>query len=88
MTEGLLCHTSSSNLRLLDVLPILPSSSRKAGLSPLALSPSVVTGHILVTDNQLATSNAIEAGFDGMEVHAANGYLLDQFLRTMSPRSR
>ncbi|NEL42924.1 MAG: alkene reductase, partial [Xanthomonas perforans] len=35
----------------------------------------------LIEDYRIAARNAIDAGFDGVEVHAANGYLLDQFLR-------
>ncbi len=35
----------------------------------------------LVADYVQAAKNAMAAGFDGVEVHGANGYLLDQFLR-------
>ncbi len=38
----------------------------------------------IVKDYRHAAANAIEAGFDGVEVHAANGYLIDQFLRSGS----
>ena len=35
----------------------------------------------LLDDYQRATRNALAAGFEGVQIHSANGYLLDQFLR-------
>ncbi len=35
----------------------------------------------LLSDYRRAAQNAMEAGFDGVQLHAANGYLIDQFLR-------
>jgi N-ethylmaleimide reductase len=49
---------------------------------PRALETSELPG--LVADYVRAAQNADKAGFDGVEIHAANGYLLDQFQRDSS----
>jgi len=50
--------------------------------APRALALDELPG--IVADYRRAARNAIAAGFDGVEVHGANGYLLDQFLRSGS----
>lgn len=47
--------------------------------TPRALALEEIPG--IVEDYRQATLNAKEAGFDGVEIHAANGYLIDQFLK-------
>ncbi|WP_411032887.1 alkene reductase [Shinella sp. BYT-45] len=49
---------------------------------PRALEKDELPG--IVEDYRRAARAAIDAGFDGVEVHAANGYLIDQFLRSGS----
>jgi len=46
---------------------------------PRALDIDEIPG--IVADYGRAATRALEAGFDGIEIHAANGYLIDQFLR-------
>jgi N-ethylmaleimide reductase len=46
---------------------------------PRALELAEIPG--LIDDYKRAARNAVEAGFDGVEIHAANGYLLEQFAR-------
>lgn len=73
-----------------NALPVAPSAIKPAGqtvtyegmqdfVTPRALQEDEIPG--LIEDYRRAAQNAMQAGFDGVEVHAANGYLLDQFLR-------
>ncbi|WP_047533978.1 alkene reductase [Methylotenera sp. N17] len=73
-----------------QALPVAPSAIKPAGqaftyqglvdyVEPRALDVSELPA--IVQDYVHATKSAIAAGFDGVEIHAANGYLLDQFLR-------
>ncbi|PIN27068.1 NADH:flavin oxidoreductase/12-oxophytodienoate reductase [Handroanthus impetiginosus] len=66
-----------------------PVSSTDKGLSPgvygedwppaRRLRTDEIPG--IINDFRLAARNAIEAGFDGVEIHGAHGYLIDQFLK-------
>ena len=53
-------------------------------LQPRALLTEEIPG--IVEQFRLGAMNAKRAGFDGVEIHAANGYLLDQFIRSKSNR--
>ena len=83
---GRISHPSLLN----GATPVAPSAVKPAGkaftfeglvdyVEPLALDASELPG--IVADYVHATQCALKAGFDGVEIHSANGYLLDQFLR-------
>ncbi|MCM2379391.1 alkene reductase [Pseudomonas marginalis] len=83
-------RVSHTDLQENGTAPVAPSALRAATKvfvnhrfvdvsEPRALDISELPG--IVGDFRRAALNAIAAGFDGVEIHGANGYLLDQFLK-------
>ncbi len=60
--------------------PIPTPTGKQPHEVPRALETREIPG--IVADYGRASARAREAGFDGVEVHAANGYLIDQFLQS------
>jgi N-ethylmaleimide reductase len=84
---GRISHTS---LQPGGSKPVAPSAIRAKGKTfvnnqfteisePRALELSEIPG--IIDDFKRGAANALAAGFDGVEIHGANGYLLDQFAK-------
>jgi N-ethylmaleimide reductase len=78
-------------------LPVAPSAVRpesqawttegmKPYVTPRALELREIPG--IIEQYRTGAANAQAAGFDGVEIHAANGYLIDQFLRDKTNQRR
>ena len=83
---GRISHPSFHN----GELPVAPSALQPAGeamtyegMQPFVTPRALELDEIpeIVEQFRQGAKNALAAGFDGVEVHGANGYLLDQFLR-------
>ena len=82
------------------MLPVAPSAVKPKGeafiegedgrgrMAPFVAPRALLTEELpyIVQQYVRAARNAMEAGFDGVEIHAANGYLLDQFLNSGTNR--
>jgi N-ethylmaleimide reductase len=83
-------RVSHPSLQPGEALPVAPSAIRPeatsyttAGFQSCVMPRALETAEIpaIVDHYRRAARNALAAGFDGVEIHAANGYLIEQFLR-------
>lgn len=74
-------------------LPVAPSAiapegevATYTGMKPYVIPRALELEEIpqIIEQYRIGAKNALEAGFDGVEIHSANGYLLDQFLEDNS----
>jgi N-ethylmaleimide reductase len=81
---------SHPDLQIDHQLPVAPSAIKplgqaftETGFKPFETPRALLIGEIpgIVAQYAHAAECALEAGFDGIEVHAANGYLLEQFMK-------
>ncbi len=81
---------SHSSMLPENIQPVAPSAIRPegdavtyAGMQPFETPRALTIEEIpgLCADYAAAAQRSRDAGFDGVEIHAANGYLLDEFLR-------
>jgi N-ethylmaleimide reductase len=83
---GRISHPSMQEGNILPVAPsaiapegeLLTYEGMKPFIAPRALELDEIPG--IIEYFRLGAENALAAGFDGIEIHGANGYLLDQFL--------
>jgi len=83
-------RVSHPSLQPGGALPVAPSAIRpqatsytSAGFTPCVTPRALAISEIaeIIEQYRRAAQNALAAGFDGVEIHAANGYLIEQFLR-------
>jgi N-ethylmaleimide reductase len=85
-------RASHTSFHVEEGLPVAPSAIKIEGdnihttigklphETPRALETDEISD--IVEDYRHAAERAMNAGFDGVEIHAANGYLIDQFLQS------